>query len=243
MKAWESGCCRRDSARPSLIRRRRRCDGCRSRCRSRNSAAPGKGRPTFIMPFCCNTRYSSSGILPTRASLLSTSMLEKYSANPSSNHGSTLAVSTPFINWWAYSWKTTLHGFSTDMSSMMKLRSSAPCKLTRQLHRLSVPQRRELLHFLVIAEGHNLQRDGNIHAGPGHQDIEHGPHLLEAHGGFPPALFSRIGHHGKMRRLDFNPLRIAGEHDRDRAQGEQQQKDRTGIPSKRESARTKTPDG
>src|ERR1700688_4416313 len=53
-------------------------------------------------------------------------MLEKYSAKPSSNHGANCSFRLPFINWWAYSWNTTVHGFSTDMSSMMKLRSLPP---------------------------------------------------------------------------------------------------------------------
>src|SRR6202795_1345577 len=53
-------------------------------------------------------------------------MLEKYSANPSSNQGSVRTDRLPSINWCAYSWKTTDQGLSTDISSMMKLRSSPP---------------------------------------------------------------------------------------------------------------------
>src|SRR5467141_3713024 len=53
-------------------------------------------------------------------------MLEKYSANPSSNQGSVRTDRLPSINRCAYSWKTTDQGLSTDISSMMKLRSSPP---------------------------------------------------------------------------------------------------------------------
>ena len=37
---------------------------------------------------------------------------------------------------------------------------------------------------------------------------KHGPHLLHSERDFAPALFARIGKHGKMRSMDLDPLRL-----------------------------------
>src|ERR1700730_4190029 len=100
-----------------------------------------------------------------------------------------------------------------------------------QLHRLPVLQGRKLSQFFGIAESNNLQRYGKVHVRLGHQSAEDGPHLLEAHGGLATSSFARLGHHGEMRRLNFNPLWVAGRRDRDRAQSERKQEARTDKPA------------
>jgi hypothetical protein len=94
-----------------------------------------------------------------------------------------------------------------------------------KFHGLSVPQWRDLAKFFRIAEGNNLQRDGNVYVGFDQQGGKHSAHLLEAHGHFAAALFPRAGIYGKMRRLDFHPLRLSGRgwrgHSQCRSEGKQ----------------------
>ena len=101
----------------------------------------------------------------------------------------------------------------------------APLKQSRKLYRLSIPQGRKLPKLLGIAEGYYLQRYGNVHLRLGHQGAEDGSHLFETHGGLSTTLFTRIRHHGEMRRLDFNPLSIGGEGIGNRAQRERWQEE------------------
>src|SRR5580704_7700805 len=73
----------------------------------------------------CRSRLSwFSATSPTSASLSLILMVEKYSANHSSNQSCTRVLVFPFSNSWAYSWKTTGHGLGTDRSSRMKLTSA-----------------------------------------------------------------------------------------------------------------------
>ena len=118
----------------------------------------------------------------------------------------------------------------------------ASLKQSRKLHRLSVPQGRKLPKLLGIAKGYNLQGDGNVHVRLRHQGAEDGPHLFETHGGLSTTLFTRIGHHGEMRRLDFNPVSLVCEDIGNRAQREHKQEDQAEEPSKMR-AHCKAPDG
>jgi hypothetical protein len=72
-----------------------------------------------------------------------------------------------------------------------------------------MPERGELPEFLGITEGHNLQRNGQVHGRLAQHCTEYSSHLLEFQGSFPSAFFPSIGHHRKMRRVHLDPLRLA----------------------------------
>ncbi len=87
----------------------------------------------------------------------------------------------------------------------------AALKQSCYLNRLAMPKRNDLAQFLAISESDDLQWDRQVNVGLGHQGGEHRSHLLKTLGNLAAALFSRIGHHREVRRVDFEPLQFGGE--------------------------------
>src|SRR5258706_2018774 len=122
---------------------------------------------------------------------------------------------------------------------------AASLEESSHLRGLAIEQRCNLPHLLCVAESHDLQRDGQVHVGLGHESAENTTHLFEAHGHFAAAFLSRVSDDREIRRLHFHPFGFAGQNGRPAGESGNQiceQKDcwqKDGGQKKQNESRTK----